>query len=78
MSSENKRRLRSRTTWAALGVAITALALLAVVVAVRGKTNAPAPPLARGPVTELGGGARPLPWRRSHRLGTIGGALLPH
>ena len=56
MSSEKKRRLRSRTTWVALGAAITALALVAVVAVVRGKTEAPAPSVAAGPVTELGGG----------------------
>ena len=56
MSSEKKRRLRSRTKWVALGAAITALALLAVVAVVRGKTEAPAPSVAAGPVTELGGG----------------------
>lgn len=62
MSSEKKGRLGRRTTWVALGAASTALALVVVVAAVRGKPKAPAPSLAPaaslagGPVTEFGGG----------------------
>ena len=56
MSSEKKRRSRRRTTWVVLGVATTVLILLAVVAAVRSKTKTPAPSVASGPVTEVGGG----------------------
>jgi hypothetical protein len=49
------RRVRHRTTWVALGGTITAIALAAVI-AVRSITTSPGPTLARGPVTEIGGG----------------------
>ena len=78
MSSEKKRRLRSRTKWVALGAAITALALLAVVAVVRGKTEAPAPSVAAGPVASSVAAAGPLPGGAQQRLGTIGAALLLH
>jgi hypothetical protein len=62
LNSEKKGRLGRRTTWVALGAASTALALVVVVTAVRGKPKATAPSLApaeslaSGPVTEFGGG----------------------
>ena len=48
--------LRRWFTWAAVAAAATALAFVAVVAALRDKTQAPDPSLASGPVTELGGG----------------------
>jgi hypothetical protein len=56
LSSENNRRLGRRTTRVVLGGAITALALATVVAVVRDMTTVPAPSLAGGPVTEVGGG----------------------
>jgi thrombospondin type 3 repeat protein len=59
MSSEKTKRLPRRTTWVALGAAVTAFALATALAAVRGNTTAPTASLARaagGPITEVGGG----------------------
>jgi hypothetical protein len=61
LSSEKKRRFRRRITWVVLGAATMALALVAVVAAVRGKTQAPVASLASAPVTERGGGGNTPP-----------------
>jgi hypothetical protein len=49
-------RFRRRNTWTVIGGVVTALALAAVVAAVRSITTSPATSLAGGPVTEVGGG----------------------
>ena len=65
MSSEKNKRHRHRTTWIALGGAVTASALAtAVAVTMRGNTTAPALSPARvtgGPTTEVGGGGETPP-----------------
>jgi hypothetical protein len=63
MSSEKNKRLRRRTTWVALGAAVTAVALVTALAAVRSKRTAPVESLARagGPITEVGGGGGTAP-----------------
>jgi hypothetical protein len=63
MSSETKRRFRRRSTRIAVAGAVTALALVALIAALLGRTRGPAPeegaqalPHATGPITEFGGG----------------------
>jgi hypothetical protein len=56
LRSDKKRCLGRRTTWIALGAVATALAIVAIVVAMSDKTKGPAPSLAGGPVTAFGGG----------------------
>jgi len=55
LSCEKKMRFRRRSTWVALGGAVTAFALATAVAAARVNTTAP------GPVTEVGGGGATPP-----------------
>jgi hypothetical protein len=55
LDSKKKERLQARA-WVALILCVVALALVALVAAVRGVTHEPGLALASGPITELGGG----------------------
>jgi hypothetical protein len=56
LTTEKGSRVRRRSTWVALGAAMTILVLIAVVAAATSETSAPSLSLAGTPVTEIGGG----------------------
>jgi hypothetical protein len=56
LSSGKNGRFQHRTTWVVLGGAVMAFVFATVVAVVREMKTATAPALARGPVTEVGGG----------------------
>jgi hypothetical protein len=57
---EKDKRLRRRTAWVALSGTVTAVALITAAAVLRGESTAPAR-VAKGPITEVGGGGETPP-----------------